>query len=124
MSKINWQRVILGGLVAGLIIDVVEGVVNGAFAGEVDETALQQIETAEKKLYDLASTGQTEGGFKSFRASLTEAMVSAEAAHKRVGQLNGVATGLFQLDQLLGGMHKSDLIILAARPSISRRPAR
>ena len=102
------------------LIDLGEGVVNGAFAGDVDETALQQIEVAEKKLYDLATTGQTEGGFKSFRISLTEAMVAAEAAYHRAGQLNGVATGLFQLDQLLGGLHKSDLIILAARPAMGK----
>ncbi|MGE5148570.1 MAG: replicative DNA helicase, partial [Rhodospirillaceae bacterium] len=102
------------------LIDLGEGVVNGAFAGDVEETALQQIEVAEKKLYDLATTGQTEGGFKSFRTSLTEAMVAAEAAYHRAGQLNGVATGLFQLDQLLGGLHKSDLIILAARPAMGK----
>ena len=98
------------------LIDLGEGVVNGAFAGDVDETALQQIEVAEKKLYDLATTGQTEGGFKPFRIALTEAMVAAEAAYHRAGQLTGVATGLFQLDQLLGGLHRSDLIILAAPP--------
>jgi replicative DNA helicase len=102
------------------LIDLGENVVNGAFSGDVDETALQQIEVAEKKLYDLATTGQTEGGFKSFRVSLTEAMVAAEAAYHRAGQLNGVATGLFQLDQLLGGLHRSDLIILAARPAMGK----
>jgi hypothetical protein len=42
--------------------------VNGAFGSDVEETALSQIEVAEKKLYDLASSGQTEGGFKAFRA--------------------------------------------------------
>ena len=55
--------------------------------------------SAEKKLYDLASSGQTEGGFKPFRAALTEATVAAEAAYQRPGQLTGVATGLAQLDQ-------------------------
>jgi replicative DNA helicase len=102
------------------LIDLGEGVVNGAFAGDVEETALTQIETAEKKLYDLASSGQTEGGFKPFRTALTEATVAAEAAYHRVGQLTGVASGLFQLDQLLGGLHKSDLIILAGRPSMGK----
>jgi replicative DNA helicase len=102
------------------LIDVGETVVNGAFSSDVDETALAQIEVAEKKLYDLASTGQTEGGFKPFRAALAESMVAAEAAYHRAGQLTGVATGLFQLDQLLGGLHKSDLIILAGRPSMGK----
>ena len=102
------------------LIDLGEGVVNGAFGGDVDETALNQIEIAEKKLYDLASSGQTEGGFKPFRVALTEATVAAEAAYHRVGQLTGVASGLFQLDQLLGGLHRSDLIILAGRPSMGK----
>ena len=103
------------------LIDIGETVVNGAFgSGDVEETALSQIEVAEKKLYDLASTGQTEGGFKAFRVALTEATVAAEAAYHRVGQLTGVASGLFQLDQLLGGLHRSDLIILAGRPSMGK----
>lgn len=103
------------------LIDIGETVVNGAFgSGDVEETALNQIEVAEKKLYDLASTGQTEGGFKAFRVALTEATVAAEAAYHRVGQLTGVASGLFQLDQLLGGLHRSDLIILAGRPSMGK----
>ena len=76
------------------LIDLGESVVNGAFSGDVEETALQQVEAAEKKLYDLATSGQTEGGFKPFRVALTEATVAAEAAYHRVGQLTGVATGI------------------------------
>src|SRR5882757_2263044 len=102
------------------LIDVGETMVNDAFGGDVDEMALQQIEVAEKKLYDLASAGQIEGGFKPFRAALTEATMAAEAAYHRVGQLTGVATGLAQLDRLLGGLHRSDLIILAGRPSMGK----
>ena len=102
------------------LIDVGEGMVNGAFSGDIDEMALQQIELAEKKLYDLASSGQVDGGFRPFRAALTEATLAAEAAYHRVGQLTGVASGLFQLDQLLGGLHRSDLIILAGRPSMGK----
>ncbi|MBX9945692.1 MAG: replicative DNA helicase [Reyranella sp.] len=102
------------------LIDLGETVVNGAFGGDVEDTALQQIEVAEKKLYDLASSGQTEGGFKPFRVALTEATNAAEAAYHRVGQLTGIASGLFQLDQLLGGLHRSDLLILAGRPSMGK----
>lgn len=102
------------------LIDLGHGVVNSAFQPTLDETAIEQIEIAEKKLYDLASVGQTEGGFKPFRAALTEAIASAEAAYGRAGQLTGVATGLFQLDQLLGGLHRSDLLILAGRPSMGK----
>src|SRR5471030_3031827 len=102
------------------LIELGQDVVNGAFKPTLDETAIEQIEVAEKKLYDLASVGQTDGGFRPFRAALTEAMVAAEAAYNRAGQLTGVATGLTQLDQLLGGLHKSDLLILAGRPSMGK----
>ena len=102
------------------LITLGQDVVNGAFKPTLDETAIEQIEIAEKKLYDLASVGQTDGGFRPFRAALTEAMVAAEAAYNRAGQLTGVATGLTQLDQLLGGLHKSDLLILAGRPSMGK----
>jgi replicative DNA helicase len=102
------------------LIDLGQDVVNSAFKPTLEETAIEQIEIAEKKLYDLASVGQTDGGFKPFRTALTEAMVAAEAAYNRAGQLTGVATGLVQLDQLLGGLHRSDLIILAGRPSMGK----
>jgi replicative DNA helicase len=102
------------------LIDLGETVVNGAFSSDVEEGAIQQIEVAEKRLYDLASTGQVEGGFKSFRTAITEAVKMAEAAYGRDGKLTGVATGLYQLDRLLGGLHKSDLIIVAGRPSMGK----
>jgi replicative DNA helicase len=102
------------------LIALGQDVVNGAFKPTLDETAIEQIESAEKKLYDLASVGQTDGGFKQFKTALTEAIVAAEAAYNRDGQLTGVATGLTQLDQLLGGLHKSDLLILAGRPSMGK----
>jgi replicative DNA helicase len=102
------------------LVDLGQNVVNGAFSSDVDDSALQQIELAEKRLYDLATTGQIEGGFRPFRAALTESVTAAEAAHKRVGNINGVATGLHTLDNLLGGLHKSDLIILAGRPSMGK----
>ena len=88
------------------------------FGGDVDDTALSQIETAEKKLYDLASPARPRAA-SPFRAALTEATLAAEAAYHRVGQLTGVASGLFQLDQPLGGLHRSDLIILAG-PSMGK----
>src|SRR5258707_2182095 len=103
------------------LIDVGKNMVNDAFGSDVEDMALQQIEVAEKKLYDLASAGQIEGGFKPFRTALTEATLAAEAAYHRVGQLTGVATGLAHLDRLLGGLHRSDLIILAGRPSMGKR---
>lgn len=84
-----------------------------------DETA-KQLQDAEQSLYNLAETGKYGGGFKSFRASIAEAIDLADAAVKRDGGLAGVATGLRDLDTMMGGLHPSDLIILAARPSMGK----
>lgn len=79
-----------------------------------------QIIAAEEKLYELASKGKTEVGFQSFLKAVTEAVSTANAAYKRDGGLSGVSTGLIDLDAKLGGLHKSDLLILAGRPSMGK----
>lgn len=102
------------------LIDLGQGMVNDAFVVEFDHTAMNQIETAEQKLYDLATTGHQEGGFQEFRLALNTAVSMAEAAHRREGQLSGVPTDLMDLDKKLGGLHPSDLLILAGRPSMGK----
>jgi replicative DNA helicase len=102
------------------LIGLGEDVVNDAFRQDLDDPALTQIERAEVRLYELASTGQVEGGFRPFSTALTEAIVSAEAAFKRDGRTVGVASGFTDLDKKLGGLHPSDLIILAGRPSMGK----
>ena len=59
-------------------------------------------------------------GFWQFNQLLTQTVQNAGAAHSRDGKLTGVATGLSALDRLLGGLHKSDLIVLAGRPSMGK----
>ncbi len=78
------------------------------------------IEDAEQLLFSLAETGGISRGFRPFNEALKESMDMATAAHKREGGLSGVATGLKDLDHKLGGMHKSDLIIIAGRPSMGK----
>ena len=102
------------------LIDLGEQVVNRAFSPEVEDAAEIQIAAAEERLYDLATTGEMERGFKPFTTAITEAVRMAEAAHKRDGRIAGVATGFRDLDEMLGGFHPSDLIILAGRPSMGK----
>ena len=102
------------------LIDVGEQVVNNAYSPEIDDNAMSQIEVAEQRLYDLATKGDYEGGFKPFKTSITTAIEMAEAAHKQDGLLSGVGTGLRDIDQMLGGLHPSDLVILAGRPSMGK----
>jgi replicative DNA helicase len=102
------------------LIAVGEDVVNDAFLQDLDDPAPQQIERAEQKLFDLATAGRAETGFRPFAYALTEAVKQADAAYKRGGKLVGVGTGFTDLDQKLGGLHRSDLVILAGRPSMGK----
>ena len=88
-------------------------------AGALDD-ATQLIEVAENQLFKLAETGQAGGGFQSFADSLAQSLETAAAAFKRDGRLIGVPTGFDELDRMLGGLHKSDLLILAGRPSMGK----
>lgn len=85
-----------------------------------DLSATEQIETAENRLFSLAETGLVERGFITFGEALAESVRTAEAAYRRDGRVAGVATGFADLDRRLGGLHKSDLVILAGRPSMGK----
>jgi replicative DNA helicase len=102
------------------LITIGEDTVNDAYAHDIDRNAQAQIEQVEKKLFDLATAGQIEGGFRAFNQALTQAIDMAEAAFKRSGRTTGVSTGFTDLDTLLGGLHRSDLIVLAGRPSMGK----
>ncbi len=80
----------------------------------------EQIIEAEQKLYALAEQGQTKQGFQSFLTAVTDAVKVANAAYQREGGLAGVSTGLVDMDKKLGGLHRSDLLILAGRPSMGK----
>jgi len=94
--------------------------IDRAQRSSLDDETTSQLKDAEQALYNLAETGKYGGGFKSFRAATAEAIDLADAAVKRDGGLAGVATGLSDLDNMMGGLHPSDLIILAARPSMGK----
>jgi len=102
------------------LINLGEDMVNRAYGGEIDEIASKQIEAAEQNLYDLATSGDYEGGFVDFKAAVVEAISLADAAHRREGGLAGVSTGFRDINTLLGGLHPSDLVILAGRPSMGK----
>ena len=87
---------------------------------DVDLEPAEQIIEAEQKLYKLAEQGQSESGFQSFLKAVTDAVNIANAAYQREGGMSGVSTGLIDMDKKLGGLHKSDLLILAGRPSMGK----
>ena len=98
------------------LIAIGEEVVNDAFEQNIEETASDQLERAERSLFELAEHGSGDRDFRSFRDVSLEALTMMEAAFRKEAGMSGLSTGLTDLDDLLGGFHRSDLIILAARP--------
>jgi replicative DNA helicase len=94
--------------------------VQRATSPDLIEHGEAQIEAAEKQLFSLAEKGAGAQGFRSFNTALAQSIETATLAFKRDGKIAGVACGLDDLDRMLGGLHKSDLIILAARPSMGK----
>jgi len=102
------------------LITLGEALINDAYDSPLDHTPGQQIEAAERALYGLAEPAKRGGGFKSFRAAAAEALRTAEYARKTRGGVPGVVTGFRKLDDKLGGMQNSDLLILAGRPGMGK----
>ncbi|MDP9128138.1 MAG: replicative DNA helicase [Pseudomonadota bacterium] len=102
------------------LITLGEDIVNEAYKHDLDKPATHQIEGTEQRLFELARTGELDRGFIKLEKALVTSLKMAEDAHKRDSHVTGVTTGLRDLDRKLGGLQKSDLIILAGRPSMGK----
>jgi len=102
------------------LIEIGEGMVSVAYTADVEETAPKQIEEAEKQLFELAEKGRYDGGFQAFNAATAAAIEMAAEAFKRDGSLSGTATGFTDLDRMMGGLQRSDLVIIAGRPGMAK----
>ncbi len=102
------------------LIGIGEEIATRAFDAPPDEAPRAQIELAERQLYSLAESGRYEGGFQSFEKALKTALDMAANAYHRDGGLSGVATGMRDLDNQMGGLQKSDLVIIAGRPAMGK----
>ncbi len=102
------------------LMSVGEEIVLTARTADHEIEPKDQIVEAEQRLYALAETGKYEGGFQAFVQAAKDAVLVANAAYQRDGGLAGVSTGLADMDRKLGGLHPSDLLILAGRPSMGK----
>ena len=102
------------------LIDIGETVVNQAFTPDPELDGPKQIELAEQSLFDLATHGTADTKMLAFSGALTLAINSAELAFKQSGHVSGLSTGLRDLDKKTGGLHPSDLLILAGRPGMGK----
>ena len=102
------------------LVGVGRDMVEGALDTSEDVAPLEQIERAETELYRVAEQGGGEGKAKSFGEATRLAVEMAQKALNSGGHLSGVTTGLDSLNAKIGGMHKSDLMILAGRPGMGK----
>ena len=102
------------------LVGVGRDLVEGALDTSEDVAPLAQIERAESELYKVAEEGGAEGKAKSFGEATKEALQLAEKALNSGGHLSGITTGLDSLNGKIGGLHKSDLVIVAGRPGMGK----
>ena len=102
------------------LVGVGRELVEGALDTSEEVAPLAQIERAETELYKVAEEGGAEGKAKSFGEATKEALQMAERALNSGGHLSGITTGLETLNAKIGGLHKSDLIIVAGRPGMGK----
>ncbi|MBP0446608.1 replicative DNA helicase [Roseomonas sp. SSH11] len=116
----EYGRVIFDCFLRRQLVDLGEVVVNRAFGAEPELDGKAQLEAAEQALFNLATDGSSDGGMVSFEKALTTAVELAERAFTTPGGVSGLSTGLRDLDSKLGGLHPSDLLILAGRPAMGK----
>jgi replicative DNA helicase len=102
------------------LVAVGRDMVEGALDTSEDVLPLEQIERAETELYKVAEQGGGEGKVKAFADATKLALETAEKALNSGGHLSGITTGLDSINTKIGGMHPSDLMILAGRPGMGK----
>jgi replicative DNA helicase len=102
------------------LIQIGEQVVGRAYDRSNEAGSEEQIEQAERELYELAQTGEVKGGFRGFPQVLTRTIELIQSALHKGSRVTGVPTGLKGIDDKLGGLQPSDLVVLAGRPSMGK----
>ena len=95
-------------------------IVNNATKEDLESDASEQIEEAEKRLFELSNQGDVNGGFIDFSQALTTSLSNIEEAYQKDGKISGLPTSLDALDNKTGGLNNSDLIIIAGRPAMGK----
>lgn len=102
------------------LIQIGEETVTAALSPPEGISGAQLLEGAERRLFTLAESGIGSEGFQEFHHALAVSIEIAAAAYENKSDVSGISSGLVDLDRSLGGLHASDLIILAGRPSMGK----
>ena len=119
-QAIEYSKIIYDMFVRRELIKISEGIIYNAKENDLETNGKTIIENSEKLLYDLAEKGTFNSSLIKFDDAMKQTIEMASAAYKNEGGIVGVPTGLRDLDDKLGGLHQSDLIIIAGRPSMGK----
>ena len=104
------------------LLGIGNGIVQNTVSNKDDLSGVDLIEKAENDLYNLSQIGSADRKYSLFSDALKSAINIIDKSFKKEGKIAGIPTGLKDLDKKLGGLHNSDLIIIAGRPSMGKLP--
>ena len=119
-QSIEYSKIIYDMYVRRELIKISEQTIDNAKLNELDLNGQSIIENSERLLFDLAEKGSFNSSMIKFDEAMRQTIEMASAAYKNEEGIVGVPTGLRDLDDRLGGLHQSDLIIIAGRPSMGK----
>jgi replicative DNA helicase len=119
-QAVEYSKIIYDMFVRRELIKISEQTIDSAKLNELDTNGQTIIENSEKLLFDLAEKGSFNSSLVKFDEAMKQTIEMASAAYKNEEGIVGVPTGLRDLDDKLGGLHQSDLIIIAGRPSMGK----
>ena len=119
-QAIEYSKIIYDMFVRRELIKISDQIIDDAKGNDLNVNGQNIIENSEKLLYDLAEKGTFSSSLIKFDDAMKQTIEMASAAYKNEGGIVGVPTGLRDLDDKLGGLHQSDLIIIAGRPSMGK----
>jgi len=119
-QAIEYSKLIYDLFVKRELIKISENMIDAAKLNDLDNDGQKIIESFEKYLFDLAEKGSLSSYLVKFDEAMRQTIAMASIAYKNDEGIVGVPTGLTALDDRLGGLHKSDLVIIAGRPSMGK----
>ena len=119
-QAIEYSKIIYDMFVRRELIKISEQTIDNAKINDLDTNGQNIIENSEKLLFNLAENGSFNSSLIKFDDAMKQTIEMASAAYKNEGGIVGVPTGLRDLDDKLGGLHQSDLVIIAGRPSMGK----
>jgi len=119
-QSIEYSKIIYDMFVRRELIKISEQTIDNAKINDLNSNGQNIIENSERLLFDLAEKGSFNSSIVKFDEAMKQTIEMASAAYKNEGGIVGVPTGLRDLDDKLGGLHQSDLIIIAGRPSMGK----